>query len=377
MNALLSAGDQCLQGSDWKESVQNYEANAMLYCYGIKRKLLEKTYRPEKGKSFLLNERGRTRYTKAPTVQDRIVGKAVNQVVLLPEILPKLIYDNGASVKGKGNDFGRRRFETQIHRHFRERGDNGGYVLFGDFSKYFDNLRHDKLKAMFRRVVPNDEEFELLCLMIDAFRPDVSYMSDEEYEGAMGAIFNSLDHIGESGDGSKLLEKGCDIGAELSQTAGVFYPHEMDNYFKIVKGVKYFGRFMDDTSIIGDTMEEMLTYRKWLKEQSEKLGIFLNEKKTRICRLDKPFTWLKIKYRLTETGHLIRCLDHDAIVRERKRIKYLAWAYHEGMVTRKYCEHCYLCWRGGKIKYDSHRSIESLDALYRELIGPIDTFKKR
>lgn len=348
----------------------------MLDCYEIKQELLNGTYAPGTGRQFVQIERGKARPIKAPSMKDRIVQKALNQTVLLPEVLPRLIYDNGASVKGKGNDFGRKRFEAHIHKHFEKRGDNGGFVLFGDFSKYFDNLRHDKLKAMFRPLIQDDKEFMLLCAILDSFRQDVSYMSDEEYDAAMGAVYNSIEHIGYYGERQKLLAKGCDIGAEISQTAGIFCPHPLDNYFKNVLGLEGYGRYMDDTHFIGDTIEEMMYYKQALKTQADNLGIFLNERKTKIMRLDRPFVWLKIKYTLTPSGHLVRCLSHDAIVRERKRIKYLAEQLKAGAITKDYAERCYLCWRGAKKKFDSHRSIESLDALYRELIGPLDVYKK-
>jgi len=376
MNVLLQSADKCITTSAWKESVQRFEADRLLRCWSIKKSLLDHKYDPTPGRPFVQIERGRARYIKAPTIEDRIVQKALAKAVLLPEVVPRLIYDNGASVEGKGSDFGRRRFETHIHKHYRERGDNGGYVLMGDYSKYYDNLRHDHMKAMVREIVPSDEEFDLFCVILDSFRADVSWMSDEEYANAMTTVYNSLDHAGYVGDRSKLLPKGCDIGAELSQTMGVFYLHKMDNFFKIVQGVKHYMRYQDDTAIIGDTMEEMLDYKRLLKEQSDKAGIFLNDKKTRICRLDRPFTWLKIQYTLTPSGHLVRNLSHDAIVRERKRIKYLAAQVRAGAVPRSYAEQCYLCWRGSNKRYDAHRSIASLDALYRELIGPLDVYKK-
>lgn len=379
MNILLQSADQCISTSGWKESAQNFEANRLLRCWSIKQSLLGepgKKYTPTPGRPFIQIERGRARYIKAPTIEDRIVQKALAKAVLLPEVVPRLIYDNGASVEGKGSDFGRRRFEAHVHRHFQERGNNGGYVLFGDYSKYYDNLRHDYMKAMVREIVPNDEEFDLFCAILDSFRADVSWMSDEEYASAMTTVYNSLDHAGYVGDRSKLLPKGCDIGAELSQTMGVFYLHKMDNFFKIVLGAKHYMRYQDDTAIIGDTMEEMLEYKRLLKEQSNRAGIFLNDKKTRICRLDRPFTWLKIQYTLTPSGHLIRNLSHDAIVRERKRIKYLAAQVRAGAIPRSYAEQCYLCWRGSNKRYDAHKSIASLDSLYRELIGPLDVYKK-
>lgn len=375
LNLLLQSLDKCIVGSSWKESVQQYEANGLLNCYLTQRSLLNGTYKPSLGRAFILCERGKTRQIKAPTITDRVVQKALNQGVLLPQIRRRLIYDNGASLEGKGNDFARRRFEAHVRKYFRQRGDNGGYILFADFSKFFDNLRHDVLRKLFRPYL-SKEEFIVLNSMLDAFRPDVSYMSDAEYQAAMDTVFQSLGHVGKYGR-TKLLAKGCDIGAEIAQTAGIFYPHAIDSFFKNVLGVHYYGRYMDDIYIIGDTKEQMHEYRQALKPQVDKLGIFLNERKTRIVRLDRPFVWLKVKYTLTSTGKLVRRLHHDAIVRERKRIKHLAKQLRDGIISHKYAENCYLCWRGSVKKLNCYKSLTALDALYRELIGPVNTYRRK
>jgi len=379
MNALLESADQCIKGSGWKESAQRFEACEMLACYALRRGILGGTLEMQRGRGFVQMERGKARYIKAPAFADRVVQKTLVRKILLPAITPLLIYDNGASIEGKGNDFARKRFECHIRKHFRERGDNGGYILFGDFSKYFDNLLHSRIKEMCGKYFPDDGELEVFCRIIDNFRPDVSYMSDEEYGRALHEIYNSMEHMGYEADGKsgrkKLLAKGCDIGAELSQPIGVFYPHAIDNWFKIVRGVRFYGRYMDDTYFIGDTVEELVEYRRELKEQADKLGIFLNEKKTRIVPIRKPFVWLKTKYTLTGTGRLVRNLNHDGIVRERRRIKYLARQLERERVTKKYAENCYRCWRQARKKFDTHHSIECLDRLYREIIGPINVYK--
>lgn len=144
LNVLLNAFDQCRSGSDWKASTQRYEANVMLKTLEIKQSIESGAYHPSKCKEFILSERGKVRPVKAPAIEDRVVAKAHNQQILLPEIHRRIIYDNGASIQGRGNDFARQRFETHIHKHYRERVEkglkpyNGGYALFADFTKFFD-----------------------------------------------------------------------------------------------------------------------------------------------------------------------------------------------------------------------------------------------
>ena len=284
MNVLLNAFDQCRSGSDWKASTQRYEANVMLKTLEIKQSIESGAYHPSKCKEFILSERGKVRPVKAPAIEDRVVAKAHNQQILLPEIHRRIIYDNGASIQGRGNDFARQRFETHIHKHYRERVEkglkpyNGGYALFADFTKFFDNVPHEELKGQFHEFTDFPEENALTDLLIDAFAPDVSYMDDEEYAAAMSVPYNSLEHMNYQGPGEKLLHKSLNIGSETSQSGGVYYPHAIDNYFKIVRGEKYYGRYMDDINNINDDKERLKQNRADLDHIASEAGLFINQR---------------------------------------------------------------------------------------------------
>lgn len=375
MNVLLNAFDQCRRGSDWKASTQRYEANVMLKTLEIKQSIESGAYRPAKCKEFILSERGKVRPVKAPAIEDRVVAKAHNQQILLPEIRRRIIYDNGASIQDRGNDFARRRFETHIHKHYRERVEkglkpyNGGYARFSDFTKFFDNLPHEELKEQFHEFTDSQEENALTDTLIDAFAPDVSYMDDAEYAEAMSVPYNSLDHMNYHGTGEKLLHKSLNIGAETSQSGGVYYPYAIDNYFKIVRGEKYYGRYMDDIYNISDDRERLIQNGDALDRMASDAGLFVNKMKTQIVPLNKPFVWLKMKYRLTESGRLYRLLHHDTIVRERVRIKKHAALVAAGKLSKENAVQFYRSWRGDAVRYDNFRSIGELDKLFKTLIG--------
>ena len=370
MNVLLNSFDDCKEGSDWKASVQRYEANEMLEAFDRKQDLVHRRYKPEKCKEFVLRERGKTRPVKAPAIIDRVVAKAHNQQILLPEIRKRVIYDNSASLKNRGNDVAKRRFETHIHQNYRHRGNNGGFVFFGDNTKFFDNIPHSQLKEQFYAFCQSEDERWLTDVLIDAFQPDVSYMTDEEYAGAMNVIYNSLEHVGYKGPREKLLAKSCNIGSETSQSGGVYYPHEIDNYFKIVLGVGPYGRYMDDTNIVGDSREELMEYEAIYKQKYREYGLFVNERKTRICPLNKPFVWLKVKYILTDDGQLIRNLSHDAVVRERTRLKAYGRLVEAGILPKEEAANAYRSWRGNATRhYDSYRTIGELDKVAAKELG--------
>jgi len=169
-------------------------------------------------------------------MDDKIVRHSLCDFVLMPQILNKIIYDNGASITGRGIDFQRNRIEVHIHKYCNEHKSNEGYVLLGDFSKYYDNVLHSVIKEIFAPFC-NDYQKWLLEEIIDYFKVDVSYMSDIQFNNALENKFNSMDrvyfllnnnHNGNLLTGEKMLEKSVDIGDQLSQLIGIYYPNRID-----------------------------------------------------------------------------------------------------------------------------------------------------
>ena len=102
-----------------------------------------------------------------------------------------------------------------------------------------------------------------------------------------------------------MYPKSVGIGNQTSQASGIFYPHEIDNYCKIVKGIHYYGRYMDDTYIIMKTKEELLALLEEIKTMCAKLGIHINTKKTRIQPITSEISYLKINYRNLRSGRIL------------------------------------------------------------------------
>lgn len=108
----------------------------------------------------------------------------------------------------------------------------------------------------------DDDEFIdwLLTQIFDGFKIDVSYMTDEEYATCMSDTFNKLDYrnIPESKlTGEKWMEKSVNIGDQLSQVIGIYYPYRIDNYVKYVRSQKFYGRYMDDWYIMNDIIVKL------------------------------------------------------------------------------------------------------------------------
>ena len=103
------------------------------------------TYKPTEGHKFILKERGKTRFVTNNCMTDKVVNHIVCYEILTPMLKKYLIHDNGASQKGKGVSFHRRRFKQHLRDYFRKHGNNDGFILLGDFSGYYANIRHDKI----------------------------------------------------------------------------------------------------------------------------------------------------------------------------------------------------------------------------------------
>ena len=125
-NNIYDAGTKAMQSSKFKHSTQLFEMNHLLTTAHIRQDFITGNYKPDPGNKFPINERGHPRYITSNTMVDKTVNHLLCDEVLTPSISKYLIYDNGASQKGKGVAFHRRRFEARLHQYFMQNGTNEG-----------------------------------------------------------------------------------------------------------------------------------------------------------------------------------------------------------------------------------------------------------
>lgn len=368
LNKLVTAYDKSIRDSKWKPSVQSFNLNYLVEVNKIKKEIEEGTYKTSDVSKFIIHERGKTRVISGNSVIDRTVRHYLCDEILMPNIRPKLIYDNGSSVKGKGVDFTRKRLRTHLHRFYRKHG-NKGYILIGDFTKFYDNIRHDIAFEMLSCFTDDTWE-KVLREIFDSFKVDVSFLSDEDYSKCMNKIFNSIKYEAIDNKyktGQKFMNKSVKIGDQTSQILGIYYPYLIDNYVKIVRGMKYYARYTDDFYIISDSKEELRDILENIKVICNELGIFLNENKTVITRLDRKFHFLQNTYQLTESGHIIEKINKKRLVAMKRKLRKLKIKLDEGKVTYEMIEQTYRSWVGGYKKYLSKKQLENLDELFINL----------
>lgn len=330
---LYDGGKQCCRGVRWKASTQRFEASLPITTERTHAELMRGAF---KGRGFIefgLWERGHYRWIKSVHITERAVQKVLNTHVLRPLFGPSLIYDNGACQKGKGTDFALDRLERHLNRHFHKHGREGGILLW-DLSGYFDSIPHAPLTVAARRKIVEERIAALFELFVAAF-----------------------------GD------VGLGLGSEISQISAVFMGSPIDHLFKDALSVEGYGRYMDDGYIISEDVGFLRECLARLREITRRLGLKLNEKKTKIVRLVHQFRFLKMRLRLTETGAVVRRLARENIVKRRRLLKKFRALLDAGKMTLDSIKESYTSWKGHAARARSYRTVKAMDELFIRLFG--------
>ena len=329
-NALMSASKKARSGITWKASVQRYLMNLLKNVAESNKNILSGKDIRKGFIKFDLIERGKLRHISSVHFSERVAQRSQCANALIPTLIRGLIYDNGASLKNKGITFALDRLSAHLQRHYRKHG-NEGYVLLLDFSDYFGRIRHDVIKEI---LCQNFKDKRLISL-------------------AMSFVY-------------AFGEKGLGLGSETSQIFAVTYPSKIDHYIKEVLRIKGYARYMDDSYLIHKDKGYLKKCLEDLKGKFAEVGIVLNPKKTRIVKLSKGFTFLKTQYFLTDTGKVIRKACRESIVRQRRKLKKFKKFSDAGEMSFGHIYNSYMSWRGYIGHKDAHRTILSMDKLFKD-----------
>lgn len=346
LQTLNECAYECTRQSRWKETTQRYLSNLLVNNVMLRDEVLSGKYSVQPTTDFTINERGHTRKIEAPAIRDRIVQKTLMKHVLTPSIRPYVIYDNYASLKERGTSFARKRFEVMLRRYIARNGTDG-YILLGDVRKYFESVDHDTLKKMI-----------------------VGRIAGEPQD-VIDLIYYIIDTSSKNG-------RGLNLGSECPQIFAVYYLNVLDVFIKVVKSVRYYGRYMDDFFIIGRTKTELNTILSEIGHKLKELGLDVNRKKTHIVKLSHGFTFLQVKYNILPSGKILKRPSHGKIFRERRRLRAFRHQVDEKTMAKNDVFNCYKSWKGAVIKDHNacRKSISSMDKLYASLFQPHEEIVK-
>lgn len=331
---LYNAGKKCCCGVRWKQSTQNFETHLFSKTAVNTRNVRNGVWAPGRCTSFVLRERGKVRPIDAPIIQDRQVHKAYTKNVLLPLYLPEMIWNNGASLEGKGFAFSRDMLVSDLHSFYRHYGTDGCVILL-DFKQFFPSAPHKTLYERHERLILDDE----------------------------------LRTIGDKIVASNKKECGMPLGVEPSQAEMIALPSELDNYIKCQLKMKYAGHYMDDYYILVPPHMDAKELLQLMVKKATDMGLTVSLTKTKISPICKPFKYCKAKYQLTSTGAVVIHGNRDGVKRARRKIKAFRIKVDNGEMTYEDLWSSVNGTLAGFEPYNDHNRILKLRRLFYALFG--------
>lgn len=330
---LYTCARACAHGVSWKSAVQRYLGRCLPNVLKAREDLLAGRDIRRGFVEFDIYERGKLRHITSVHYSERVIHKALNRYALAPAIWPTLAPGCTANIKGRGTTYAVERLKQQLARHYQKHGAEG-YVLLVDFANFFGNIDHDAAKRMVDRALDDERIKALVYAQIDS-------------HGA----------------------RGLGLGSEPNQILAVALPSPIDHMLLRTPCVLASGRYMDDLYCIALDKEDLRGVLADIRRQCEALGIVINEKKTRIVKLSRGFTFLKKRFNYGETGKVVVRPCRSAVTRERRKLKKLAAFVERGEMTRDQALQSYQSWRGSMMRLDARRTVANMDALFTRLFG--------
>lgn len=357
--------EKCVKGVSWKASVQNYSINSVLKIYNDFISIKNRKFpAPVSDKEIVIYERGKPRVITPIHIKDRVIQKVLCDYALVPILSKKLIYDNGASLKGKGVLFSRNRILKHLRNAIKEYGTDF-YVLSFDFKNFFDSILHRTCREILDRYICDKEIVELTMEIIKSpYRVKIKKIKDKEEKLKM------LKRL----DNDELC--GMCLGSQVSQIMALVIANDIDHYIKDVKKCKYYVRYMDDGNVFLKSKEELSDLFDGMSEIADRLGLRFNPTKTHITKISKGFTFLKVHYSVTDSGKIVKKLVSSGIVRMRRKLKKYEAKVADGRMTLDNVYDSMQSWMAHSKVANSYITVKSMTKLYNKKYNGYKITKK-
>ena len=365
MQHYVEALKKCRKGVCWKGSVQDYSNHAI---EEIREALdsLERFELPEltNRKPINISERGKVRHIFPITIKDRMTQRVLCDHSLVQRLEPALIYDNGASMKGKGVEFTRGRIEKHIRKAIRKYGTDF-YALTFDFKSFFDSIPHESCLQVLRKYFTDTRIIGLTMAIIRSYQQvAIKEIKDQRKRSALLAELKAN------------KSKGICLGSQVSQIMALIVPNMLDHYIKDKCGVKFYVRYMDDGVILAKDKETLWELFDEMVKICDNIGLKFNTKKTKVVKISKGFTFLKVKYRVTETGKVVKTLTRPGITRMRRKLRKFRPKVDDGTITLDDVYNSVQSWHAHAMVASSYHTRKNMLKLYNELFDGYRMTKK-
>lgn len=388
-DALYDASYKICRSVRWKDSTINFEENRIETILNTEADLRSYEYKQLVFSCFRIIERGKPRDIRACHINDRLVQNALCDQVLLPELTPKFVYDNCATLEGKGIDFALSRVKKHLQGAHKEYGLNNDFFgLRIDIRKYFDSIDHKALKKIAKSVIKDKAIYELCCYLIDTFSfkltKDEKPVQGKTYYISKNKKYNKVKVYNGFRPNRKYYEydeKSLGLGSQTSQLFALLTLNEIDHFIKEELHIKYYGRYMDDLYLLYNDSKYLVECRDKIEIKLKEIGLSMNQKKTTISRISPvredgkrhaPFKYLKWNFYLTNTNAIIQIPFKKKITHQRSKLKKMHSIWIEGKISTEEIQKSYQGWRAHMSKGTCYYIIQDMDNYFRSLFKGVE-----
>jgi len=202
----VSTGD----GKDKRKDVIAYAQNLEENLRKLEAKLKEGTWKPDKGKTFMLFTEGKWREIHVVNVETRIVYQSLVTAFGLRRLFVNRTF---GAIKGRGTLKANKQVRRDLYRH-----PELDYCIKTDFRHFYPSILKRVLKEKLRHKYKGERTIRLMEACIDAYQPG--------------------------------QDAGISIGAVISQDNGNFYLTDMDRFVLGELKVGCMSRNVDDTVML-------------------------------------------------------------------------------------------------------------------------------
>lgn len=318
LTSLLEAEHRCHRLVGYKNSVSRFHQLVLSSCYRLHKEMMNDEYRTKYGDEFEIFE-PKYRIVTTTHYRDRIPQASFILNWWYPNVVPYLIENNHACMKGRGVDNARNAFRDMVRSSTRS-----DYCLCADMKSYFGTINHEKLS-------------EVVDPML----------------GNKWASWYFSDVINCNGQ-----DAGIGLGSEIDQLSATTFPNDLDH--KLERLGKYV-RYMDDFRFIG-TLEKCKEALEIIRTWAGEMKLMISEKKTFIQRLDRPIAFLGFTYLKHETGKVTAKRIRSKTNREKRKLRKMK---EKGVPLERVADH-YQCVRA-VYKKGTRSQMVRLDRYYNNL----------
>ena len=264
---LMQAHIKSRKGKGNRKEIIMFNLKQEEYIMWLLEKLKNKTYKHGGYTTFYVTEPKLRKIEKSRYI-DRIVHRWLVDNFLEPAFIPQLINTTYACIKNRGMHKACLDVQKAM-RKCKNKWENY-YILKMDIAKYFDNINKKILLKIIERKIKDKNILWLIKEILYAQK----------------------------------REKGLEIGNYTSQIFANIYLNEIDQYIKHKLKIRYYFRYMDDSTLFLQTKKEAIEVlekiKKYLKENLElelnkKTQIFKNKQGVNFCGYKINENRLKIR----------------------------------------------------------------------------------